>query len=91
MSSVVCSIVIPMYNEEEVIEETYRRLKKVMDQSGESYELLFINDGSRIVLQRSLPDWLNPMRLSGLWIFPETSAIRLLLRPAWIMPRVRRL
>jgi dolichol-phosphate mannosyltransferase len=36
-----------MYNEEEVIEETYRRLKKVMDQSGESYELLFINDGSR--------------------------------------------
>ena len=47
MSSVVCSIVIPMYNEEEVIEETYRRLKKVMDQSGESYELLFINDGSR--------------------------------------------
>jgi len=36
-----------MYNEEEVIEETYHRLKKVMDQTGESYELLFVNDGSR--------------------------------------------
>jgi polyisoprenyl-phosphate glycosyltransferase len=41
------SIVIPMYNEEAVIEETYRRLKKVMSSTGESYELLFVNDGSR--------------------------------------------
>ncbi|MFD2705774.1 glycosyltransferase family 2 protein [Salibacterium lacus] len=41
------SVVIPMYNEEEVIQETYRRLKKVMDEIGESYELLFINDGSQ--------------------------------------------
>jgi glycosyltransferase involved in cell wall biosynthesis len=47
MSSVVCSVVIPMYNEEEVIQETYRRLKTVMDQSGESDELLFVNYGSR--------------------------------------------
>ena len=47
MSSVVCSIVVPMYNEEAVIEETYHRLKKVMDQTGESYELVFVNDGSR--------------------------------------------
>ena len=41
------SIVIPMYNEEEVIEETYRRLKMVMSSVGEPYELLFVNDGSR--------------------------------------------
>lgn len=41
------SIVVPMYNEEEVIEETYRRLKEIMEQTGEDYELLFINDGSR--------------------------------------------
>lgn len=40
------SIIIPMYNEEAVIEETYRRLKKVMGSTGESYELLFVNDGS---------------------------------------------
>ena len=47
MDRIVCSIIIPMYNEEEVIAETYRRLKKVMDGTGESYELLFVNDGSR--------------------------------------------
>jgi dolichol-phosphate mannosyltransferase len=41
------SIVVPVYNEEAVIHETYRRLKTVMDSVGERYELLFINDGSR--------------------------------------------
>jgi polyisoprenyl-phosphate glycosyltransferase len=41
------SVIIPMFNEEEVIAHTYDRLKKVMDTCGESYELLFVNDGSR--------------------------------------------
>jgi polyisoprenyl-phosphate glycosyltransferase len=36
-----------MYNEEAVIEETYRRLKKVLAQTNDSYELLFVNDGSQ--------------------------------------------
>jgi polyisoprenyl-phosphate glycosyltransferase len=41
------SIIVPMYNEEEVIEETYKRLKEVMDGTGEAYELVFVNDGSK--------------------------------------------
>lgn len=41
------SIVIPVYNEEAVIRETYRRLTQVMASTGETYELLFVNDGSR--------------------------------------------
>lgn len=41
------SIVIPVYNEEAVIHETYRRLKSVMNSTKEAYELLFVNDGSR--------------------------------------------
>jgi dolichol-phosphate mannosyltransferase len=36
-----------MYNEEAVIHETYRRLTKVMQEHGESYEIVMINDGSR--------------------------------------------
>lgn len=40
------SIVIPVYNEEAVIDQTYRRLKKVVDSTKESYELIFVNDGS---------------------------------------------
>lgn len=41
------TIIIPAYNEEAVIRETYRRLTQVMEATGEPYELLFVNDGSR--------------------------------------------
>ncbi|MBC8080173.1 MAG: glycosyltransferase family 2 protein, partial [Gorillibacterium sp.] len=41
------SIVVPVYNEEEVITETYKRLSEVMQQQPESYELVFVNDGSK--------------------------------------------
>ena len=44
---IVCSVVVPLYNEEEVILETYNRLKKVMDSTNEPYEIIFVNDGSR--------------------------------------------
>ncbi|MCX7773632.1 MAG: glycosyltransferase family 2 protein [Clostridia bacterium] len=47
MDKIVCSVIVPMYNEEAVIMETYRRLTQVMENFGESYELVFINDGSR--------------------------------------------
>jgi len=40
------SIVAPAYNEEETIEEFYRRLREVMDGLGESWELVLVNDGS---------------------------------------------
>ncbi len=39
------SVIIPMYNEEAVIAETYRRLTDVMRRTGHLYELLFVNDG----------------------------------------------
>jgi len=45
--SIRYSIVIPAYNEELVIEESYKRLKSVMDTTNEEYELIFVNDGSR--------------------------------------------
>lgn len=45
-SAVKYSIIVPMYNEEEVIEITYDRLKQVMDGTEEPYELIFVNDGS---------------------------------------------
>jgi len=43
----VYSVVIPAYNEQEVIKATYDRLTKVMTGMTESYELIFINDGSK--------------------------------------------
>ncbi|MBQ7036264.1 MAG: glycosyltransferase family 2 protein [Clostridia bacterium] len=41
------SVVIPLYNEEEVLTETHARLSAVMRSVGEAYELIFVNDGSR--------------------------------------------
>jgi dolichol-phosphate mannosyltransferase len=41
------SIIIPVYNEEEVIVHTYQRLNHVMKTINEPYELIFVNDGSR--------------------------------------------
>lgn len=46
-NSVVCSVVIPVYNEEEVVNECYSRIKKVMDSTNEKYEIIFVNDGSK--------------------------------------------
>ena len=43
----VFSVVIPCYNEEEVIMESYRRITAVMLSMGEPYELVFVNDGSK--------------------------------------------
>ncbi len=47
MESIICSVVVPMFNEEEVLGETCRRLRQVMDATGVTYEIVFINDGSR--------------------------------------------
>lgn len=41
------SIVIPVYNEEEVLPELYRRLTLAMQSFGRSYEVLLVDDGSR--------------------------------------------
>ena len=40
------SIVVPVFNEEKVLNELYRRLTIVMSKLRESYEIIFINDGS---------------------------------------------
>lgn len=41
------SVVIPVYNEQEVLPESYRRLTRVLSGMEERYELLFVDDGSR--------------------------------------------
>ncbi|NMA67731.1 MAG: glycosyltransferase family 2 protein, partial [Clostridiaceae bacterium] len=47
MERILLSVIVPMYNEEDVIPETYKRLKTVLDNLNEPYEIIFINDGSR--------------------------------------------
>lgn len=40
------SVVVPVYNEEENIEQLHDRLKKTLEIIGGSYEIIFIDDGS---------------------------------------------
>jgi polyisoprenyl-phosphate glycosyltransferase len=48
----VLSVIIPAYNEEEVLEEFYARITGALDKIDMPYELVFVNDGSR---DRTLP------------------------------------
>ncbi len=41
------SIIIPIYNEEDNVVESYQELTEVMAETGWNYELLFVDDGSR--------------------------------------------
>ena len=46
MSSPALSIVIPVYNEEDVLQALFDRLYPALDGMGEPYEIVFVNDGS---------------------------------------------
>jgi polyisoprenyl-phosphate glycosyltransferase len=41
------SVIAPVFNEEAILPELYRRLSQVLDSAGLSWELVLINDGSR--------------------------------------------
>lgn len=46
MTEPTLSVVIPLLNEEEVLPKTYARLQEVLGPLGETYELVFVDDGS---------------------------------------------
>ena len=41
------SVIIPVYNEERVLPRLFERLYAALDATGETYEVVFVNDGSR--------------------------------------------
>jgi len=40
------SVVVPLYNEEESLTELFRWIKRVMEENGFAYEVIFVSDGS---------------------------------------------
>lgn len=42
----VISVIVPVFNEDPIIDELYQRLVAVLDSTGDSWELVMINDGS---------------------------------------------
>src|SRR5919106_3597762 len=51
------SVVVPIYNEAQVLPALYRRLTSVLQQMGEPYEVIFVNDGSTDESSRLLLDF----------------------------------
>lgn len=41
------SVIVPVYNEEDVLQALFDRLYPALDAMGEPYEIIFVNDGSR--------------------------------------------
>ena len=41
------SVIVPVYNEEDNLKPLYARLVKALDSTAKSYEIIFINDGSK--------------------------------------------
>lgn len=50
------SVIIPCYNEEDVLPATHERLTRVLSGMTEDYELIFVNDGSRDATQEMLTE-----------------------------------
>ncbi|HEY2773596.1 MAG TPA: glycosyltransferase family 2 protein [Candidatus Binatia bacterium] len=51
------SVVIPIFNEEETLEKLYERLSAALAATGESFEVVFVNDGSRDASERILREF----------------------------------
>ena len=58
------SIVIPCFNEEQVIAKTFSRLQTIFQSSKETAEVIFVNDGS------------SDRTSEILWSFPQSSQLR---------------
>jgi dolichol-phosphate mannosyltransferase len=46
MNAPLISIITPIFNEAKIIPELYRRVKEVMDSTGQTWELIMVDDGS---------------------------------------------
>ena len=47
LSEIYYSIVIPIFNEEETLNELWKHLKKVTHEIGKPFEVIFVDDGSK--------------------------------------------
>src|SRR3974377_1455472 len=50
------SVIVPFHNEEGYVTVLYTRLKQVMEQVGEPYELVFVDDGSEDLTYKLLEE-----------------------------------
>jgi polyisoprenyl-phosphate glycosyltransferase len=72
MSNIEYSVIVPVYNSEASLQELYTGIKKVFDQRGVSFEVVFVDDGSKDqswnILSKLKSDFPKPVvaiKLSG--------------------------
>ena len=41
------SVVVPVFNEEKNVEPLHDKIKKVLEEIGKEYEIIFVDDGSK--------------------------------------------
>jgi glycosyltransferase involved in cell wall biosynthesis len=59
-----CTIVVPVYNERTAVEASIQRMKRIRDSSGDSLEIIFVDDGSTDGTEAILADQSqNPFRV----------------------------
>lgn len=59
MAEKMLSLIIPVYYEEEVLAESYRRMDAAMRSTGHPYEIIYVNDGSRDGTMKGLREIAN--------------------------------
>ncbi|MBF0401577.1 MAG: glycosyltransferase [Magnetococcales bacterium] len=73
MSDPEISVVIPVYNEESVLSLLFERLYAVMERLGRSYEIIFVDDGSRDQTPRLLQQQFKQMPATTRVIILKTN------------------
>ena len=84
------SVVIPVYNDQEVIQELYRRLHPVLEEIATNYEVVLVDDGSKddswneilrlrdidehIVYSVVIQSWIVSMFVQNIWTQQERLA-----------------
>jgi dolichol-phosphate mannosyltransferase len=67
---VVISLVVPVYNEEALVETLHGRVRAALEKLGEPWQVLYVNDGSR---DRTLPLLLQQQQADGRVVVIELS------------------
>ena len=82
------SVVIPVYNEEDVLPELFSDLSAAFDSwvTGR-WEVIFVDDGSTDQTASLIAGQNATIHVSSQCGYPGTSAIRRLSQPAWVLLR----
>ncbi len=84
------SLIVPVYNEEEVLETSFSRMDAVMKKIGYPYEIIYVNDGSRDGSMKILRNIAKNNPQVKVRSFSRNFGHQLAEPAAWMLPKVMR-